>query len=141
MLPIHGLKARRELRSRRRAADADLIEAVAPPPRLAWRVRELTADANRLDLARSVTDLVHSADSSRLPGASPVNRVAVRSAASELLSLASRLAALERPVVPRGVLLAEQLVVDARSPFYDRDRAGEARQLTLVALQALDRQH
>lgn len=140
MLPIHGFKARRELRSRRRAADADLIDAPAPPPRLAWRAQELTCDANRLDLARSVMDLVRHADVGLLPGASPANRVAVRSARSELLSLASRLAALERPVVPRGVLLAEQLVIDARSPFYDRDRDGEARQLTLIALQALDRQ-
>src|SRR5438552_2219015 len=113
LAPFRDLKRRRALRAERAAADRDLIETDLPSPRLAWRVEELVADDHRLELARSVTDLVHDADGATLPGASPVNRAAVRSARAQLLALASRLADLECPVMPRGVLLTGRLVVDS----------------------------
>jgi hypothetical protein len=137
--PVRDLQRRRALRSERLAADAELIESELPSPRLAWRAHELVSDDHRVELARSVTDLVHGADGTRLPGASPVNRVAVRTARSQLLALASRLADLDQPVLPRGVLLASRLLVDARSPFYDRGRASGARREVAAALAALER--
>jgi len=137
--PIRRVRARRVLRAERAAADSDLLETELPPLRLAWRVRELTSDEHRLDLVASVTSLVHDADSASLPGASPVNRVAVRTARANLLALASRLADLDRPVMARGVLLAERLAADARSPLYDRTTAGSARRATDAALRALER--
>jgi hypothetical protein len=139
LAPFRDLKRRRALRVERAAADRDLLETDLPSPRLAWRVEELVSDEQRLALARSVTDLVHDADGTSLPGASPLNRVAVRGARAQLLALASRLADLDRPVMPRGVLLADRLVVDSKSPFYDRTRSNGARRAVDAALQALER--
>jgi hypothetical protein len=137
--PFRELQRRRALQAERRAADEELVASVLPSPRLAWRVRELVAPQHRLGVSRGLTDVVHEADGSRLPGASPLNRVAVRSARSQLLALASRLADLETSVLPRGVLLADRLVTDSRSPLYDRDRADSARRDAERALTALER--
>ena len=110
-----------------------------PSPRLAWRVQELVAAEYRLGVSRGITDVVHDADSGRLPGASPLNRVAVRSARPQLLALASRLADLDVHVLPRGVLLADRLVTDSHSPLYDRARAELAGREAERALTALER--
>jgi hypothetical protein len=137
--PFRELQKRRALQAERRAADAELIGSVLPSPRLAWRVKELTSAERRLSVSREVTNVVHDADGTRLPGASPLNRGAVRSARPQLLALASRLADLEAPVLPRGVLLADRLVSDSHSPLYDRARSDGARRQTERALAALDR--
>jgi hypothetical protein len=137
--PFRELQKRRALQAERRAADGELIASVLPSPRLAWRVRELTCPDHRLDVSRDLTSAVHDADGNRLPGASPLNRAAVRSARAQLLALASRLSDLETPVLPRGVLLAEQLVADSHSPLYDRARADRARREAERALTALER--
>lgn len=79
-------------------------------PRLAWRIAELVADDHRIELARSLTDVVHASDERLLPAASPLDRGAVRECRSELLELASRMCDLERPVRPRGVLYVERLL-------------------------------
>ena len=136
--PLRELQRRRALQAERRAADEELIASVLPSPRLAWRVHELVAPEYRLDVSRGLTNAVHDADGTRLPGASPLNRVAVRSARPQLLALASRLADLDVPVLPRGVLLADRLVSDSRSPLYDRalaDRAGRDAERALAALE------
>ena len=91
-----------------------------PSPRFAWRTRELVSDEHRLDLGRSLTATVHSADERFLPSASPLDRGAVRASSSQLLELASRLLDLERPVMPRGVLLVERLLSGRESPLYAR---------------------
>ncbi len=135
---VRELKQRRGLRAERRAADAELIASALPSPRLAWRVHELVSTENRLAVARDVTSAVHDADSGRLPGASPLNRVAVRAARPQLLALASRLADLETRVLPRGVLLAARLVSDSRSALYDRAQADRARREAERALRALE---
>ena len=137
--PFRELKKRRALQAERRAADGELIASVLPSPRLAWRVQELTSPEHRLDVSRDITSAVHDADGNRLPGASPLNRAAVRSARAQLLALASRLSDLEVPVLPRGVLLAERLVADSHSPLYDRARADRARREAERALTALER--
>jgi hypothetical protein len=137
--PVRELQKRRALQAERRAADEELIASVLPSPRLAWRVRELVAPECRLGVSRGLTDVVHEADGTRLPGASPLNRAAVRSARPQLLALASRLADLDVHVLPRGVLLAERLVTDSDSPLYDRARADAARREAERALTALER--
>jgi hypothetical protein len=136
---VRDLKQRRALRAERHAADAELIASALPTPRLAWRVHEIVSDEFRLAVSRDITNVVHDADGGRLPGASPLNRGAVRSARPQLLALASRLADLETRVLPRGVLLAEQLVSDSGSPLYDRAQADRARREAERALNALER--
>jgi hypothetical protein len=116
--PVRGWEARRAVRAARRRADAELISTSLPPPRLAWRIEELLADRNRLELGRSFTDVVHSADERLLPSATPVDRAGVRAGRAQLLELAARLCDLGRSVAPRGVLLAERLLLDAAGPLY-----------------------
>jgi hypothetical protein len=118
-------KERRALRIARWAADAELSRRDTPPLRLAWRVEELVAPENRLDLAHSLRSLVHEAGPRYLASASPVNRLAVRAELDALLALASRLSDLKRPVAPRGVVLVERLLVEPSGPFYDRDLADD----------------
>lgn len=135
---VRELKQRRELRAERAAADTELIASALPSPRLAWRVHEIVSAENRLAVSRDITTVVHDADGGRLPGASPLNRAAVRAARPQLLALASRLADLETRVLPRGVLLAGRLVTDSGSPLYDRALADRARREAERALQALE---
>jgi hypothetical protein len=137
--PVRELQKRRALQAERRAADAELIASVLPSPRLAWRVHELVAPEFRLAVSRGLTDVVHDSNGNRLPGASPLNRGAVRSARPQLLALASRLADLDVHVLPRGVLLADRLVTDSQSPLYDRARAELAVREAERALTALER--
>ena len=137
--PIRELRKRRALQAERRAADEELLASTLPTTRLAWRALELTAEEHRLAVARDLTNVVHEANGSRLPGASPLNRAAVRAARPQLLTLAARLADLETYVLPRGVLLAGRLVSDAASPLFDRGRADRARHEAERALAALER--
>jgi hypothetical protein len=106
--------------------------------RLSWRAAELVIPKRRLDLAHSLRRLVHDADARLLPGAQTFDRLAVRSEAETLLTLADRLADLERPVAPRGVLLLEQLLDDNWSPLHNRGRAGELRECLDEAADALE---
>jgi hypothetical protein len=127
LAPIRRIQARRELAQARRAADEQLLATALPPPRLAWRTNELVDADHRRDLAASLVEVVHGSGTRYLPGASPLNRAAARAETDRLLRLAARLAETERPVRPRGVLLVEQLLVDARSPLYSRERARRLR--------------
>jgi hypothetical protein len=120
-----GLKARRRLRAARRAADEELLQSTWASPFLAWRVNEVVARKNRIDLARSVRGVVRDADPRYLPGASPLNRVAARAESKELLAIAERLEEVDADVSPRGVLLVERLLVDGYGPLYARDQAND----------------
>lgn len=108
------------MRSARRRADAEILAARLPSPRLAWRTEELVDDDNRVALGRSLTDIVHSADERLLPSASPLDRAAVRVCRPQLLELASRLHDLSAPVSPRGILLVEHLLTNGSGPLYGR---------------------
>jgi hypothetical protein len=114
---LKSLQARRTLRAERRRADQELLVMRLASPRLAWRTAELVADQHRIDLARSLTDVVRGADERRLPAASPLERGAIRECRAELLELASRLCDLDRGVRPRGVLLVERLL--RGGPLYE----------------------
>ena len=122
---VESLRSRRVLRASRRAADAEFLRLPAPSLRLAWRAAELVVPKRRLELARSVRRVVRDADPRYLPSAHPINRVAVRGSADDLLAMADRLADLENPVSPRGILLAERLLTDGSGPLYDRERGAE----------------
>ncbi|HZP72821.1 MAG TPA: hypothetical protein VFA97_05515 [Gaiellaceae bacterium] len=120
LAPVRTWEARRALRAARRRADDELIVTRLPSPRLAWRTRELCSEENRLELARSLTGVVHASDERVLPTASPIDRVAVRACRPQLLELASRLYDLSLPVTPRGVLLVDRLLTDGSGPLYGR---------------------
>ena len=120
LAPVRGWEARRALKAARREADVEILASHLPSPRLAWRIEELVDDENRIDLGRAVTGVVHAADERLLPGASPLDRSAVRACRSELLELASRLYDLNTPVRARGVLLVERVLEDGSGPLYGR---------------------
>jgi hypothetical protein len=90
LAPVRGWEARRALRAARRRADAELLTARLPSPRLAWRTEELVAEASRAELGRSLTDVVHSADERLLPSASPLNRGSIRELRAPLLERGAR---------------------------------------------------
>ena len=128
--PVRSWEARRALRGARRRADEELVATRLPPPRLAWRATELGADENRIDLARSLTDVVHAADERLLPAASPIARAAVRECRPQLLAIAARLFEVAKPVSPRGILLVERLLTNGAGPLYGR---GDAERLLVAA--------
>ena len=135
--PVHSWEARRALRAARRAADDELLETSLAPPRLAWRVEELTDDQHRLELGRAVTHVVHAADERLLPTASPIDRPAIRVCRAELLELASRLCDLGRPVAARGVVRVDRLLTSDRSPLFGRCNTGRLRAAVAACLEDL----
>ena len=137
LAPFRGWESRRARRAERRRADAELLAARLPSPRLAWRTAELVADDHRLELGRSLTDVVHAADERRLPSAAPLDRPAVRRCRAQLLELAARLCDLDRDVAPRGVLLVERLLEDGAGPLYGHADPVRLRRAVLAALEAL----
>jgi hypothetical protein len=86
----------------------------------AWRVDELTSRRERKRLGRSVRSIVPELSAGRLPGASPLNRVALRPYRSELIALADRLDDLDRPVSAAGVLAVRHLLTEPGSALYAR---------------------
>jgi hypothetical protein len=120
-IPLRGWEARRALRAERRAADAELLSSRRPSPRLAWRIAELVSDDERAHVAGQLIDILHASDERFLPGASPLDRVAVRECRPQLLDLASRIYDTSRPVAPRGMLLV-RLLLDG-GPMYGNGRA------------------
>ena len=69
-------------------------------------------------LAGSLRALVADLSPGRLPGASPVNRAALRPQADLLLALADRLERRDGPVTPKGMLLVRELLADGGGPLY-----------------------
>ena len=114
----------------RRQADRLLaaIDTDRVPERLRWRAAELTRRRERRALARALRNLLRSLDLPPRFLPTPVNRSALRRNRRAVEALASRLAALDRPVRPRGILLVRQLLQGSvRSPLYDVEEAGELR--------------
>ena len=138
LAPVRRFRARRELLAARRAADAELITARLPSPRLAWRTNELCSDEHRRELAESVVDVVRASESRHLPTASPINRPAAREETTTLLRLAAALTDTEHGVAPRGVLLVERLLFGTASPLYDQAPQNRLHTTLAEALQALE---
>jgi len=68
---------------------------------------------------------VRGLDSGRLPGASPLNRVAARPHAGLLLALAERLDDPGVDVARRALVHIRSLLTDSGGPLYARERGGE----------------
>jgi len=92
----------------------------------------------RRSLARSLDGVLKSLDRRRLPGASPLNRRGLWLYEPELRSLAARVGDFKRPVSPHGLMLLQNLLVDAGGPLYDRDRIGELPDMIRRILVALE---
>lgn len=108
----------REASRRRREADAWIESMAVVPRRCRWRVDELTSAHERRLLAESLRNVVVSLSPNRLPGAVPLDRVALRPSADLLTALADRLADPPRPVSPRGVLAVHHLLTEPTSVLY-----------------------
>jgi hypothetical protein len=80
-----------------------------------------TSPRVRHRLAGSVRGIVPKLSPGRLPGASPLNRVALRPCCAELLAIADRLDDLERPVSAVGVRMVHRLLTEPGSALYARD--------------------
>ena len=135
---LAAFRRRSALRRERELADAELRTADFTTPRTAWRARELTVPKERLALARAVNRILRAADARYLPGATPLNRIAVRDQAHALRELETRLADLERPVSARGVLLIGDLLTDGYGPLYVSYRAVELRDTLVRVAHALE---
>jgi len=88
--------------------------------RYGWRIEELTSHGERKLLGRSVRRIVPELAAGRRPGASPLNRFALRPFRSELIALADRLDDLERPVSAAGILGVHRLLTEPGSVLYSR---------------------
>jgi hypothetical protein len=138
LAPVRRFRARRELLAARRAADAELITARLPSPRLAWRTNELCSDEHRRELAESLVEVVRASESRHLPTASPINRPAAREETATLLRLAAALTDTQHGVAPRGVLLVERLLFGTASPLYDQALRNRLHAALAEALQSLE---
>ena len=87
---------------------------------VAWRVQELTSERERRRLSRSMRGVLKSLSGTWMPGASPVNRVALRPYATMLAAIADRLAEIEYPVSAAGVLGVRRMLADPDGPLYAR---------------------
>ena len=138
---VRAGRAEHELRLLRQQADRALLRGIAPGHRsalVAWRAAELTAEGHRLVVAAGLNRLLKELDPARLPGASPLNRVAARGQVDLIVRLRARLADVGAPVEARGVLLCEWLLGDATSPLYDRSRADGLPQALTRTIAALE---
>jgi hypothetical protein len=106
-------------------------------PMLLWRVGELCAPDERAHLAAALRRVERSAGSSRLPGATPLNRPAVRANSNGIDALVDRLSAPD-PVSARGMILAWRLLDDPSGPLYDRDCSADLGARLRDVLAALD---
>jgi len=86
--------------------------------RYGWRVAELTTSRERRLLGSSLRAVVKEVSQQRPPGVVPLNRVALRPHRAELVALADRLEALERPVSASGILGVRRLLTEPGSPLY-----------------------
>ena len=117
------LAIRRWDERRRLRAEADAWIGRHPAiagPSYGWRIAELTSSRERHRLGGSVRSIVGQISPRRLPGASPLNRIALRSHTAELSALADRLDDLDLPVAPAGVLAVRRLLTEPGSALYVR---------------------
>ena len=104
-----------------KAADAWIARGYeSRASRYGWRIDELTAQRERRLLGRSVRRIVPELAAGRRPGASPLNRFALRPFRSELIALADRLDDFERPVSAAGILGVHRLLTEPGSVLYSR---------------------
>lgn len=127
--PISRVLAYRRRAALRQNADRRIVLGDSIP----WRERELTSLKRRGQLARSLNGLVRELANETLPGASPVNRIAARPQIRLLRELAGVLEDGTKGICARGMILLDELLVDAGSPLYDRSRAAELERMLFEA--------
>jgi hypothetical protein len=110
--PRRWLERRRE----RRVADEWIAHGFAS--RYGWRVAELTADRERRLLARELRGVIGEVRGTRLPGPAPLRGGALRPHVALLEAIAERLAALDTPVDPAGVIAVQRLLTSPDSVLY-----------------------
>jgi hypothetical protein len=117
---IRMARARIELAAVRRTADRLIVHE----PRtndaselIRWRCEELTSTTARDALRHEIERVLAELDPSRLPGASPLKRPALRANEAVLREIAGRVGG-GRPISPRGILLVRALLRDGASPLY-----------------------
>jgi hypothetical protein len=118
---VRATRSAAELTRLRRSTDELILhrgEVGTVSSVVAWRVAELTSTHRREALAGCVERTLRQSSASRLPGAVPLNRGAVRRSEELLGLLAVRLRDGSRPVTARGVLEGERLVGDPLSALY-----------------------
>jgi hypothetical protein len=137
---VRPLVAWRRLSRLRREADVQLSIYRYPPDAslAAWRRNELYGPRRRKLLARSLERVARNASENLLPGAAPLNRVAVRRSAALFPIVAERLRTGDE-LSPRGILLVEQLLRDPDSPLYAREHEHELGAALTRCLAALAR--
>jgi hypothetical protein len=88
--------------------------------RYGWRIGELTSARERRVLGRSLRAIVAQLSERRSLGAVPLDRIGLRPCRSDLVALADRLEALDRPVTPSGILAVHRLLTEPGSVLYAR---------------------
>jgi len=126
----------------RRKADGLLRTGVNVHPQsalLVWRAAELTSARNRRVLANTLASLARELRRPSRVSPVPLDRRAVRPHHALLVALAARVAQLDRPVAPRGMVLVEELITDGlTSPLYIGGRAADVPAALERCLSALD---
>lgn len=122
---------------RRDTADEVIADALGErvPDSVVWRLEELGETQLRKRLAKSLFGILRDADGPSTAMVIPVARGAVRRNHAEL---ASRLAAVDRPIDPRGVARLRLLLVRLSSPLYDPDAADALQREFIRARATLD---
>jgi len=128
---------------RRRAADRLLRTGVSVHPEselLTRRAAELTSVRNRRMLAGSLRSLVREVERPAVVSAVPLNRRGLGPKLPLFRSLVDRVADVERPVAPQGMVLVEDLLTDGfESPLYLGGRSEDVATAIERCLAALDR--
>lgn len=129
---LAGRSAAELVRAQRRRAQVDrwiVSHSGARPDDclIEARMRELVAPGTRTTLAATLRRIAIDAIAPPPPYRTPVsvNRRNLAAHAGELLELAHELEEVDRPVSPRGVVLAGHLVTEVGSPLYVPARARE----------------
>ena len=109
-------------------------------PELALRAAQLTGEASRRRLAKTLQRTMADAHQPSVPriGTVPVRRRAVVDAGPAIDQLVARLRSAD-PVSPEGMAMVERLIVDgAWSPLYNAAEPGTLRRVVTVATGALE---
>ena len=109
--------------------------------RFGWRIDELTGARERRLLGNSLRAVVAQLSERRLPGAVPLNRIGLRPCRAELVALADRLEALDRPVSPYGILTVQRLLTEPGSVLYAPSSFDERRPLDTGAVLGANLHH
>jgi hypothetical protein len=132
-----GLRLRVQLTRARLDREIVSGRACTPTDALALRVRQLTHQRTRQQIARqlrSVVEYVDRRDPRPIITAVVIEPAAVRAGRNAILGLAHRLEVGD-PVQPRGIVLARRLLTDGSGPMFNR---GSGRTVTEAIWEVVD---